>query len=126
MSANGRSSPKLARAAVLLAGGLSLRQTAKRVKVGERTLYRWSRDPNFAAEVAQLRAAMLRRGAGQLARLIGRAVKTLKELLESDDERIQLGAASRVLEQATRIIEMAELERRLQALEQVAKPEGQQ
>ena len=126
MSANGRIAPKLARAAVLLAGGLSLRQTAKRVKVGERTLYRWSRDPNFAAEVAQLRAAMLRRGAGQLARLIGRAVKTLKELLESDDERIRLGAASRVLEQATRIIEMAELERRLQALEQVAKPEGQQ
>ena len=51
-------SPKSEQAAELLAGGLSITKTAKRVEVDEKTIDRWKRQPEFRTRLEERLAAI--------------------------------------------------------------------
>ena len=111
-------------AALLLAAGRSTAQTAATVGVSRRTLLRWSKDREFAARVTDLRAGLFKRSGGVLARCTTHAASRLGRLLESEDDRVALGAARSVLGLTKTLQEAVEFEQRLAAIEQQLRAAG--
>jgi hypothetical protein len=88
------------RLAVLLAAGLSVAKAAKKAKVGERTVYRRLKDPDFRRRVEEARAAMVEKTVGKLAAIGNLAVGQLHGLMskETTGEQVRLGAARAALD----------------------------
>jgi hypothetical protein len=104
-----------------LATGFSVAESARRAGFGERTVYRRLAEPAFRAQVVEARAQMFSQAVGRLADLAGKAVDTLGELLDSENEGVRLQASKAVLELGPRIresvdlaAEVADLKRRLE------------
>ncbi len=92
MSANAR-----ARAALLLAGGMSIVKAATSIGVDEKTIRRWDKDQEFTNQVNALRGELLARGMGVLVKTSTKAAMTLRKLLNSECEAIRLRAAVAIL-----------------------------
>lgn len=103
---------------MMLAGGRQIKATAAALDIGERTLHRWLTEPDFTALVRRFRLEMLQQGAGRLARLTARAVRTLKGLMGSANERVSLQACKIVVESALKLGDQVELENRVKVLEE--------
>ncbi|OWK35565.1 hypothetical protein [Fimbriiglobus ruber] len=103
--------------ALALAAGRTVRQAAAAAKVSERTAFRRLADPAFVLEVATIRGDMVRTAAGRLADGMAAAADVLREQLTNPDQHVRHKAAVRLLELGVRLVETAELERRLQELE---------
>ena len=117
----GIGSTKRERLALLVAGGMSVRQAAAKAGVGLRTAHRWSaEDAAFQLRVAQLRGTLVRRAVGRMSATMNRAAARLRQLVASSDERVALGACRAVLELRTKLHESEELDQRLRALEERA------
>ena len=108
-------------AALSLAAGASIRAAAKNAEAGERTLHTWLDDPAFKARVAQLRAEILDQAVGGLAVGTSKATATLLKLLDDESAGIRLRAAQAVLDSAIRFRDAAEMDARLQALEDMSR-----
>ena len=106
-------------AAVLLAGGATRKATAEAVGVDPRTLYRWMRQPAFAAQVMKLRAEIFGEAVGVLVNGSRHAAQRLVLLTTDhhDNLRIQLDASTRVLQLIHELSTSADIERRLTVLE---------
>jgi hypothetical protein len=117
MAENGRLSGKRERAAVALASGRSVRVAARSAGIGERTLHRWRTEPPFVERVRDLQAELLRRAVGRLSQAMPQAAAMLRKLLASGNERVQLAAASKLLESGLKLREHLDLEERLCELE---------
>jgi transposase-like protein len=113
-------SAKQRRVAELLAAGFTRAEAAKRVGVGERTIYVWLTNESFRAyvraEQSRLRGELL----SVLRRGVLKAVQVLEAALDSPDEdrkilaaRALLGAGARFLA----LLEASELHERLEQLE---------
>src|SRR5215210_2043981 len=76
-----------------LAAGAPVEQAARQSGLSARTAYRRLADPAFQARLAAARDELIVSAVAALAGCAGKAVSTLAALLESSDERIQLGAA---------------------------------
>jgi hypothetical protein len=105
------------RLAAELAAGKPVRDAAKAAEVSERTAYRRLENPGLRARVSESRDAMVAAAAGRLADGMAAAADVLRDLLGSQDEGIRLRAASQLLTHGLRVIELAELERRVSDLE---------
>lgn len=104
-------------AAVALACGKSLAEAATAAGVTERTVLRWKKDPPFKTRVEELRADIVRDTAGQLASSMTRAAEVLDTLLKSANERVQLTAATQIIELGLKVTELSELQKRIEDLE---------
>ena len=83
-----------------------------------RTVYRRLADPQFQAQVNDVRADMLRRAAAMLTAAGMAAIKTFTSLQESaQSESVRLGAARSIIELGCKLREMVELTERLAQLE---------
>jgi hypothetical protein len=104
--------------AVLLAAGLSITKAAAKAKVGERTVYRRLKDPDFRRRVEEARAAMVAKTVGRLAALGNLAVGQLHGLLsrETTGEQVRLGAARAALDFLFRSHEQQTLAKQLEEL----------
>jgi hypothetical protein len=107
-------------AALALASGKTYKAAAKRAGIGERTLYRWARQPGFKRRVGELRGRLVNAAVGRLSKSMGAAAGVLRTLLKSEDEDVKFKAARAVLELGTKIREAAEIEDRLADLERQA------
>src|SRR5262245_12875208 len=116
MAENGRRKGDAA-LVLALAGGHTVRDAARLAGVGERTATRRVADGAFRRRVADLRAEMVARAAGQLADGMAEAAATLRSLLQAESEPVRLAAARAILEIGNRLREAVELEARLQAVE---------
>ncbi|HVK09818.1 MAG TPA: hypothetical protein VM597_13665 [Gemmataceae bacterium] len=103
--------------AAALAAGRTVRDAAATAGVSERTAYRRLADEAFATRVAHLRGQMIGRAAGRLADAMGEASDVLRALLASGDEHVRHKAGVKVIELGLKVAEVAELERRVAALE---------
>ena len=103
--------------ALALAAGQSVRDAATSAGVSERTAFRRLADPEFAAQVAALRADMIRTAAGRLAAGMTDAADVLRALLTNDDPHVRHKAAVKLLEVGTKVVELADLQRRVDDLE---------
>lgn len=91
-------SEKRLRAALLLTQGQSTGAVAAEVGVSRTALYNWRHDPAFREELERLRVAMWEESIRSLKDLAGRAVQVLGEGLSSDDEKVRLATAARIIE----------------------------
>jgi hypothetical protein len=103
-------------AALALAGGRNVRDTAADTGIGSRTLFRWLQDSAFRIRVAELRSQLFEHAVGKLAHLAGNAVDTLANLLHSQSESVRLQAAKAILDAGPRLRENVELSLRVTEL----------
>ena len=103
---------------VSLACGASVETAAQKAGVSVRTVYRRLANPEFVAQVNEVRADMLRRAAAMLTAAGMSAIKTFTTLQESArSESVRLGAARSIIELGCKLREMVELTERLDLLE---------
>src|SRR5262245_56298361 len=104
--------------AAALATGATIEAAARQANVSERTAKRRLTEASFRQRVSDLRAAMLERTTGVLVSFTTFAAARLRQLAESTNERVALGACVALLDQAVRLREGSELEERLRRLEE--------
>jgi transposase len=116
-----RQNARTERVAILLAAGWSVRATAKKCGVHERTITRWRESVEFNQRVASLRATMTNRTLGRLTASSTAAAAELKRLMTAKDDRVRLSACKVVLEQQTRFAELCDVVARIEALERASR-----
>ena len=103
-----------------LACGASVENAARQCGVSESTARRRLHDPALAKQLQEIRAGMVERTAATLTAACGEAVKALVGLLApTTPPPVRLGSARTVLEMGIKFREIADLEQRLAALEQL-------
>ena len=90
---------------------------AERTGVGEVTLYRWLKLPEFLAAYRGARREVVEKSVAQLQQSSWAASTTLVRLLGSGSDSIRLRAAQTILDQANKGLELLDFEERLAALE---------
>jgi transposase-like protein len=104
---------------VALACGATVEAAAQKAGVSPATVYRRLLDPEFCKQLQQAAADMVKRTAGMLSAASMEAVKTLLELLKLNaPPAVRLGAARAVIELGAKLRESADLEKRMQVLEE--------
>src|SRR5262245_50376727 len=108
--------------AAFLAAGVAYKVAAKRAGVSESTLRRRLRDPEFRQLLDDYKDEMFGRAAARLGRALWPAVHKLERLMtESDDARVQLGAAREIISATLKTRQALDFERRLDELEGLLK-----
>jgi len=92
-----------------LATGVEVTVAADQAGVSATTAWRRLREPAFRAKVRELRQTMVAQAQGRLGATMSKAVDALLGLLASEDERVRLGTAKVILEQAVRIGDVVNL-----------------
>lgn len=102
-----------------LACGATVESAARQAGVGENTVYRRLREPDFKARLRTIQADILQRTAAALTAAATESVRTLLELQKpGTPPATRLGAARAVLEIGLKIREIVDLEARIAALEE--------
>lgn len=110
---------KRARALAALMTAGTVKSAAAMSGVSERTLHRWLRDPEFAAQLAHVEAELVDAAARRLLSLTEDAIRSLAQLSAgAEDDGVRLRTAVAILDQAARWRESASIERRILVLEQ--------
>ncbi len=102
----------------------SLGEAARLADIGEATLRRWLREPDFAAAYRAARRQALEAVIGRLQHSAAAAVETLERNLTASAESVQVRAAQILLEQAFKGVELMDLAERVEALEARAATAG--
>jgi len=99
-------------------GSPSIEEACRRTKVARGTMYKWLADPTFQAELKRQRETLVEQAFNLLKAGMNRAVEKLLGLLEVESQLgIQLRAAQTLLDQGIKVVELQDLEGRLEALE---------
>ena len=110
---------KQQKAVAALLSSPNVEEAAKAVGVGERTLWRWMGEPEFAQAVTHAEAGAIDAATRRLVQLQNGAIDTLQAVL--DDPKIapsiRLRAATAVLDYLLKLRELRNIEARLGALE---------
>src|SRR5712691_1363627 len=120
MAENGRLSARQQKAILALLTEPSVRDAARTVKIGERTLHTWLKDKTFTEAYHEARATAVSQAIARLQQASSEAVDCLKEVMGDPEAAApaKVTAARTVLEMAVKGTEIAELQRRLNALEE--------
>jgi len=100
-----------------LVSAATFTDACRRGKLNRTTLYEWLRDPAFKAEVERQREEITQEAFALLSHSLTAAVETLTTLLADGDKRLRRFAAKDVIEFFLRYRELAELEKRIGAIE---------
>jgi transposase len=95
----------------------TIKEAAKATKIGVATLYRWLQLPEFAAAYRTARREVVEHAITELQSATSEAVATLKRNLNCRNEAVEVRAASIVLEQAIKGVELMDLQARIEKLE---------
>jgi len=106
--------------ALAIASGKRIGKAAKLAGMSERTAHRRLANADFRVRVQEIRAEILSQTVGKLADLGSHATKTLRALLDANNDSVRLGAAKASIELAAKLHERLEIELRLVALEELA------
>jgi hypothetical protein len=101
--------------------GLSVIEASERANVSRATVYRWLEDEAFSEAVSSKKREVLERLSARLSGLALRGLQVLDELMASEDENIRLRASNGVLSRFTEVLEVLQLERRVETLENEAR-----
>ena len=118
MSGHGEKLSRRQEAAVsALLGEATISAAAERAGLGEATLRRWLRRPDFQSAYRAARRAVVEAAIGRLQQASGRAVACLCKNLECGNAGVEVRAALGILDQALQAVELMDLEQRLAMLE---------
>ena len=114
-----RITPTQGRAIAALLTSRDVREAAKAVGVGPRTLYRWYALPEFQQALKAAETEALNSSIRRLADATGAAVDTLKAELENDkaSPSARIRAADVILSRLLDLKQLTEIEARLSAIE---------
>jgi hypothetical protein len=106
-------------AALAIARGLPIPQVSEETKISERSLYRWlAEDEAFQLRVEELGEELRAQTLGRASDYGVRAVETLGELLDSEDDRVRLRAARCLLDAQAGMRNVGKLAEQVASLEQ--------
>ena len=97
---------------------------AEKAGVSEVTLWRWQNQPLFKAAFRLARREAMEKAIAFLQQSAWAATTTLVRLLGANNESVRLRAASEILNQANKGLEILDHEERLAALEELAAEQG--
>jgi transposase-like protein len=112
-------SRKKEQAVLALLSSPSISEAAKAVGISEATLWRWLQRSDFQHAYREARNRLIEQALARLQQATGEAVATLRRNLTSGKASVEVRAAQIILEQATKAIELYDLEERLARLEEV-------
>jgi hypothetical protein len=113
-------SRKREQAIAALLSEATVASAAERAGIGEVTLWRWLKQPEFKAAYREARRQVVEKAVAQLQQSSWAASTTLLKLLASNSDSVRLRAAVAILEQANKGLELLDFEERIAALEQKA------
>ncbi len=96
----------------------SIEEGCKKAKVAKATLYGWLKEKAFKEELRNQREEVVKGALETLKANVGKATETLVKLLDSEKEAIQARAAEDIIEFTQKSLELENLERRIESLEQ--------
>lgn len=95
-------------------------EAAKTVGIGETTLYRWLREPDFQEAYREAKYDVVQQALSQLQQACGEAAGVLREIMK--DPKVppytRVSAARTILETSIKAVEQDVLEARIEKLEQ--------
>src|SRR5258708_36009263 len=105
----------------------SIEDAARVAKVGEKTLRRWMREPQFTARYLRARREIVSQSVARMQQATGAASVTILKLMTDVNvpAAVRLKAAECVFGLAGKGIEIEDIERRLTELERAAEEHGQ-
>lgn len=110
--------PKQHKALAALMSSATIGDAASAVGVGERTIWSWLKQPDFAAAYRDCRREATTQAIAQIQQISSAAVARLQQLLDCGKPTIELGAARTILEFAVKAVELEDIAARLSALEE--------
>lgn len=110
--------PAQERALPLLLSCHTYEQAAREAKISQKQLYEWLKQPHFVQVLKDHRKAIVEGVRHSLQLSTEKAVATLIELLEADSDSVRLRAALGILEQNSKLNDIANVEERLSILEE--------
>jgi len=102
----------------------TIAEAASCVGISEKTLRRWLRDPQFAADHRAAQRQAVELAIAGLKQATGEAVATLRRNLTVGVPSVEVRAATEILSQTARWQELDELAARVKALEQSERGRG--
>jgi len=112
-------------ALLILASSPSYAEAARLLEVDPSTIYEWLKDKEFSDRLEQLRNSIFTEAISKLKGHSTRAVDTLADLLTDESSQVRREAANDILNHATKLKEVQEIEARLKVLEKAQQVEGE-
>ena len=125
MDGNGDLSGRQLRVIPYLLGGPSIEEGCKQARVSKSAVYEWLKDDTFKDELRRRREELTAIALDTLKAGIAKATATLVNHLDSERENISIRAAESIIEFAQKALEDEDLEKRLEALEERVKQQGE-
>ena len=112
--------PRQRKAIIALMSCRTVKEASKEARVRLPTLYLWLKEENFRDELERMRSEIVSDTVATLKVHSLRAVTVLADLMNnSDSDAIRRGASTDILTHCQSFIQVRELEKRLQAIEQL-------
>jgi len=127
MTGHGAKFPRKAEQAIAaLLSRPSVEDAARTTGVGEKTIRRWLREPEFRVRYLQARRESVQQAIARMQQALGAAGTTILKLMMDTNvpAAVRLRAAESVFAQAIKGIEIEDIEVRLAALEEAAQKPG--
>jgi transposase-like protein len=116
--------PKQETAIAALLSTSTIKDAAEACGLTTVTLWRWFQLPEFAAAWRAARRQVVENAITQLQTAASEAVETLKRNLTCRNEAVEVRAASIILEQAVKGVELVDLQERVERLESLLEEKG--
>jgi transposase len=105
------------RAIVALLSEPSIEAVAKTPDVSDVTIWRWMKRPDFRAKLRDARRAVVEGAIGRLQQTATEAVDTLRRNLTCGTPSVEVRAATAILDQAIKAVELFDMVERVEQLE---------
>jgi transposase-like protein len=105
------------RAIIALLTEPTVEAAARAVDIAPATIWRWTQQADFRARLRDARRAVVEGAIGRLQQTATEAVETLRRNLTCGTPSVEVRAATAILEQATRAVELFDIAERVEQLE---------
>jgi hypothetical protein len=109
--------PRQIRALTYLADSPTVSEAARQANVARATLYRWMEEPDFRQEVERLRGEAADMAKAELKGLMLKAVSVLSDSMHDTSSLVRLRAAQSTMYIGMKAIDVAQLEQRIDRIE---------
>jgi len=105
----------------------SIKEAAIQCGIAEKTAHAWLRDPDFQSELRKVQDALTREAMSRVIGSVGKAVDVLESIMQDEGTAPapRVSAAKTILEQALKVYDLENVQRRLDALEKEVGISGQ-
>ena len=110
-------SAKQLKAIPVILSARNIAEGCKKTRICRDTFYDWFKNPAFKSEFERQRQEIVEAALHELKLTTGEAVKTLRELLKTQEDSVRLRTATAILDHIGKFIELENIEKRLTEIE---------